>query len=98
MQRNGRTNKPSSSTETVETNMGDKCREESQEQEPKKNFTNNASTHTTSSCSSLVVTALFPPSFYTFMKAPANHLERVMFMLDMLAIGLGHPSRDFAPS
>ena len=83
-------NKPSSSTETVETNVGNKCREESWEQEPKKNFTNNALMHTTSSCFSLVVTALFSPSFYAFVKAPANHLERVVFMLNMLAIGLGH--------
>ena len=52
----------------------------------KKNFTNNASTRTTS----LIVTALFPPSFYVFAKAPANHLERVVFMLDVLVIGSGH--------
>ena len=83
-------NKPGSSTETVETNVGNKCREESQEQEPKKNFTNNASMCTTSSCFSLVVTTLFPPSFYVFTKAPTNHLEVVVFMLDVLAIGSGH--------
>ena len=98
MRRNGRTNKPGISStyaalhfsETAETNVGNKCREESWEQEPKKNFSSNASPRPTSSCFSLVVTALFPPSFYAFTKAPANHLEMVVFMLDVLAIGSVH--------
>ena len=55
-----------------------------------KNCSSSALPHPMSSCFSLVVTALFPPSFYAFAKAPANHLEMVVFMFNMLAIGLVH--------